>query len=434
MSSPSLFRKIINRPELRQAGLITFATICAQIVLLGTAPLLARLYSPADFGRLSLFMNSSMLGGAVAALCYEVAILLPKRRIIAEVAFRLSVYLSLVVSLLCAVIYIGFKHWSDIPYLFSHGFYDFALIYVATFLTAWFNSFGLVQSRAKRYGPVALSKFNNSLIPSLTQIGFGLAAVQSIGLQLGRVIGLFATVLILGSRWPEGFSWKRLLRRPRWRALRLVLVRYRDSIIHVPRVLLVRAGSMLPSIMLLSAFGPTVAGLYFFAERLVERPGMLLSDALSRIPLRVFAERVAHNKPVLRLSLLYTLGCSVLVVPGVALVGFFSEPLFRVLFGSVWIPAANYAVILAFLAGVRLASLPMTALIPVLRVHGWTVWLDGIFFMRVFVFPLAASYGFDAFMAVKIYAGLGILYSILNVIFVYSAARRYDLKLKASTP
>lgn len=53
-------------------------TVFAQILLVLVAPILTRLYSPADYGTFSLFSSISIIIGNVVCLRYEGAIVLPQ--------------------------------------------------------------------------------------------------------------------------------------------------------------------------------------------------------------------------------------------------------------------------------------------------------------------------------------------------------------------
>src|SRR5262249_50750005 len=150
----------------------------------------------------------------------------------------------------------------------------------------------------------------------------------------------------------------------------------------------------------LGAYGPVVAGLYFFGARLVERPGMLLGDALSRVPMKQFAERCKRGAPLTRAALLYTLAVGLPVVLSVGLLALLAHPLFHFAFGKRWFPAADYTVILAVWAPIRLASLPMATLTTVVRVQRISFYVDAAFSARVLVIPFLAARGADALATV----------------------------------
>jgi O-antigen/teichoic acid export membrane protein len=177
-----------------------------------------------------------------------------------------------------------------------------------------------------------------------------------------------------------------------------------------------------------------VAGLYFFAQRLIERPGMLLGDSLTRVPMKQFAARVQARKRLTRAALLYTLAVGAPVVLGVSVLALGAHPLFRIIFGARWEPAAGYAVILAGWAAIRLASLPMATLTTVLRVQKLSFWADAVFSARVVAIPLMAAHHASALMAVAAFCGLSIVYHLVIVGIGLNAALRYDRALAPAPP
>jgi O-antigen/teichoic acid export membrane protein len=209
---------------------------------------------------------------------------------------------------------------------------------------------------------------------------------------------------------------------------------YRDFLVQVPRQLLVRGATMLPAALLLGAYGPTVAGLYFFAQRLIERPGMLLGDSLTRVPMKQFALRVQQGKKLTRASLLYTAAVGGPVVLGVLLLALIAHPLFRMLFGHRWDGAADYAVVLAGWAAIRLASLPMATLTTVLRVQKMSFWVDAVFAARVAVIPVMAAHHASAIAAIAAFCVLSAVYHLIIVVLGLVVALRYDRALAAPTP
>jgi O-antigen/teichoic acid export membrane protein len=206
---------------------------------------------------------------------------------------------------------------------------------------------------------------------------------------------------------------------------------YKDFLLQVPRQFLVRGATMLPAALLLGSYGPTVAGFYFFAQRLIERPGMLLGDSLTRVPMKQFAIRVHDRKLLTRAALLYTLAVGTPVILGVGLLALVAHPLFHFVFGARWEPAAGYAVVLAGWAAIRLTSLPMATLTTVLRVQKMSFWVDALFSARVMIIPMMAAHRFSALAAVAAFCGLSVIYHLVIVAIGLFAALRYD---RALTP
>jgi O-antigen/teichoic acid export membrane protein len=117
------------------------------------------------------------------------------------------------------------------------------------------------------------------------------------------------------------------------------------------------------------------------------------------------------------------------VIGGVVLLALIAHPLFRVAFGAQWEAAADYAVILAWWAAIRLTSLPMATLTTVLRVQKLSFYVDALFALRVIIIPILAHRHVGAFGAVSAFCGLSIVYHLIIVSVGIWAAMRYDRAL-----
>jgi len=418
-------RRLSRRPEARHVGILTSGSIVAQVMLLATTPWLSRLFAPDSFGLFSLMLSISTIGGAVGGLCYEVAVILPRSRLAALSLYRLAFFLSLIVPCLVTGLLALVQHL--FPALLGRtltaDFYFYCL--AATALTTQINVLCYGHSRAGHYGPISVNKITQTLLPAAAQIGLAYLGMAADGLMLGRVLGLLGSEVWLSRKLQNPYR-LRDMTQARLAPMIAAGKTYKDFLLQVPRQFLVRGATMLPAALLLGSYGPTVAGLYFFAQRLIERPGMLLGDSLTRVPMKQFAIRVHDRKLLTRAALLYTLAVGTPVILGVAVLALVAHPLFHFVFGARWEPAASYAVVLAGWAAIRLTSLPMATLTTVLRVQKMSFWVDALFSARVMVIPLMAAHHFSALAAVAAFCGLSVIYHLVIVAIGLFAALRYD--------
>jgi len=429
MAIAQRLQTLSRRPEARHAGLLISGSMAAQVALLATAPLLARLFPPQDFGIFSLMLIVSTIGGSIGGLCYEVAVILPRSRLAAVSLYRLAFLLSLLTPFLTVGLVALVQHL--LPGLMGAPrdvlFYVYCIAGAA--LTAQLNLLGYGHSRAEQYEPVSVNKLTQALLPALAQIGLALIGMTGQGLMLGRVLGLWASAAWLSRGLPSGYR-PRDLFRARPAALWTVARTYRDFLTHVPRQLLVRGSSMLPAALLLGTYGPTVAGLYFFAQRLIERPGMLLGDSLTRVPMKQFAKRVHAGRKLTRAALLYTAAVSAPVLLGVALLTAIAHPLFRIVFGPQWEGAADYALVLAGWAAIRMISLPMGTIPTVLRKQKLSFWMDAAFALRVLLIPALAAHGAGPLTAIGAFCGVSVVYHLSIMALGWVVALRHDRTLQ----
>ncbi len=101
-----LIKGKLNNPLLKSFGVLLSGTLFAQGIGYAIAPILTRLYSPAEFGELALFMRITGFISAVATLRYELAIPLPKEDkdayLLYRVAYRIGFFVVVFITLLFA--------------------------------------------------------------------------------------------------------------------------------------------------------------------------------------------------------------------------------------------------------------------------------------------------------------------------------------------
>lgn len=426
---PEPVRRLLQRKAVKNAGILTGGTMLAQVVTLASTPLLSRLYGPEQFGLLGLLMNIATMGGSVGALCYEMAILQPRSERTARALFALSIQLSFAASLIVMAIIWALDAWRHGVFGRPLDLWFYVFCYVGVLTSVQLNALSLAQSRRDLFRPMAISKINQTLLPTVFQIGFGFLKNVDLGLMAGRTIGLIGTNLVMQRAQPAGYRMRDAFR-ARPHDLWAVAKRYKDYMFHVPRQLLMRGATTAPPILLIASYGPVAGGLFFFAQRIVERPGMLLADTLTRLPMQQFSNLVAKRKPLTRSALLYSAACGAPVIAGCLLLALIARPVVPVLFGHRWAPAADYAVVLGFWAAIRLSTLPMATLVAVLRIQRSSLVIDIVFFARLLVIPWMAHRGYTAIQAVAVFCVLSVAYHLAIFALGLYASLRYDRTLK----
>ncbi len=417
--------------DARHAGLLIGATALGQAALLGTLPILARLYPPADWGMLVTLTALATVGASISALCYDSAIVLPRSDRAARALFALSLRVIAATSA-CGGVAAFLAHLA-MPTALGGG--DAAIFALGFFVYSLgggvISALGHALGRGKRYRPIALSKITQTAGPSLAQVVVGVAGfLGANGLVAGRGFGLIGAAGLMSIAAPAGYRLGDAARTPR-ADMAAAARMYRDVMLQAPRQLLVRGATALPAAFMVASYGAAAGALFFFAQRLVERPGALMGDTLSRLPMRRFAQLRAERKPLCRAALVWTAAIATPIVAGVALAAALADQIVAVLFGPAWVEAGGYVVVMSVWAGARLLAMPLTTLIFVLRQHKLGLTLDGVFGLRALAIPITAYVGGDALVALSIFSGLSVLYHALHMAIGVRAARRHDRALHA---
>src|SRR5690625_2213325 len=99
--------KLINfskKPFVRNVIILASGTAAAQIITMVLSPIITRLYGPEAFGLMGAFMAIVNIVAPIAALTYPIAIVLPRRDQDAKMIIRLSMLITISISIISLII------------------------------------------------------------------------------------------------------------------------------------------------------------------------------------------------------------------------------------------------------------------------------------------------------------------------------------------
>lgn len=345
------------------------ATLASQGAGVLAAPVLTRLYAPAEFGTYAAGLSIVSIVTVVACLRYEQAIPLPADAVTVA---------SLVT--LCAVLTVGSTIVLGLVLLVLGGALGAVLgvpadrltapILVAVLGGALYAVAAGWAVRAGAFGEIARTRVTQALGLVVLQVGFGLARAGSAGLLLGDAFGRSAGTLRLARRlWSAEAS---AFRRVSLGTTREAALRYRRfATLSTPSALLDVVAITAPTLIVVALFGPTVGGWYLLASRIAAIPNGLAAASLGLVYLGDAARQTREDPARLRAVFLEAVRRLFLVglFPTLGLV--VAAPwFFPLVFGARWAEAGLYAVVLAPMSFAQLISSPVSGTLVVLERQG----------------------------------------------------------------
>ncbi|MBA3562429.1 MAG: oligosaccharide flippase family protein [Gammaproteobacteria bacterium] len=328
------------------ATMMSGKSIAAGIALV-TMPIIARLFSPSDFGIAALFLSLGVVVSNVGALRYENALVLPDQEaealLLMAFAYRLLIFVCAVLLLI-----IGGYELSDltVPVLESLGMWLWLLplsVLLLTMVTIQENWL----ARRKMFKVVATSMVVGTAVTGGARIGFGALAGSSVfGLVVGHMFGQVFRLAVQKSASSEGF--RATFRPVGWTAIRRIATKYSDfPRLNAPAALLTAATQQLPVILFGVLFSPAVVGFYAMATRVSHVPIVVVANSVRRVFLQKAAE-IGHRGRSLRSAFLLSTGGLVLLGAGpLAVLWFSGQPLATWLLGERWSEAGRYLEIIS---------------------------------------------------------------------------------------
>ena len=404
------------------------ATALGGLIVIVASPLVARLYSPSQFGSLGVFATTLSLVMVVAALRYDLAIPYPKQD--AEAASVLIVALLSIVltSSLCALLILA-----GLPTLVPslRDSLSGRLIWwlpIGMCASASYAALSLWMVRRRDFATIGRTKVTQGVLQAGSQILFGAIKLGATGLIAGLILGSSAGVLRL---------WRQVRRQDphmfeQISTLGLIATARaykRFPLYSSPAVLLDSATGAMPLLFIATQFGPASAGLFTLVQRVLAMPLALLTVNLGQLVFGDFAE-LRRADPKSLMSIFRRRGFQVgFIGLAILLPMLFVVPLFlpRV-FGERWRDASMYLLILSPMIYAGFVSAPFGFVIDVLRRQDLHLLRDSVR-AAVMAFALVISAhvhaGWRASLAIISFAGVvnGIVSLLVSRYAISSHAR-----------
>jgi O-antigen/teichoic acid export membrane protein len=355
------------REELRKRPAFTLfaSNIVAQVITLGLAPVLTRLYAPADFGVLGALTAVVVIVVPLLSLRYELA--LPRARDDRE---SLATMYVCAASIAIMTTVFTIAAWAllesfPIPALDPVREYIYVMPLVAA-AAAVFEVLGLEASRRGAVGSLARSKLTQAIAGGGAQLGFGFMKLGALGLLLGFLVNQSAGITRLFH--------KLVLKHPAAGEVsvaqaKAAAIEHRDYPLYTSwSSSLDMVARWAVQIAITVYWDPKVGGFIFLADRVIGRPLLILSTALLPVFVAEFG-RAIHEAPE-RLRTIFFASFrrqAAVSLLWTALVVSLAPLLFGPLFGPSWAAAVAYVQVMS------LAIAPGTTLAPV----GYTLQLLG---------------------------------------------------------
>lgn len=396
----------------------------AAIIALVTMPIVASLFTPADFGAAAIFVSAVGMLSTVATLRYGRAIILPE-------------------SDATATNILGFAHRVAIAYCGAVYFIIFALdlmdvtpvtlellgnwkwaIPVGIWLTAVVGIQEGWLTRQKGFAKISRTLVVGNLTSSGVRIGNGLAYGTSVsGLIVGDLCGRLGRLLM--QLREHRLVMSATVSKESVHESRSIARHYSDfPLFNAPAGFVFSLGQNLPVLLFGTMFGPAVAGFYAMSHRLSRAPMSLVATSMRRVFLQKVASITNQNR-----SLMKAFSLSLI---GLALVGFlpfitlylFGQEILGWLLGDEWIEAGRFLEITApWLLSIWI-SVPCNPIFVVLRRQKlWLIMTSTLTVLRLAAFGIASLLDSDPAKTLHLFVLATIFGHSITIVVAYSLIR-----------
>jgi lipopolysaccharide exporter len=414
-----LIKKILKSDFLKSTLTLTSGTTLSQAISILTAPILTRIFLPAEYDVLGIYLMVTGILGALVTMQSHNIIVTEENDEIAEKVVSLSVYISIAVSL-AALVLIG------VIDLFSFKWYEekyssawYYLIPVSLLFNGWNMTFSSLAVRKKEFKALSFNKIIAAIFVPVFSISLGLLVKGPAGLIIGLLISQSVATVLLGNRFLSRYQIQLFLRISEVRQL---LFANRGFIKYaVPSETMNGIVYQLPVIMIAAFYNaPGVIGNFNLSNRMLSMPVQLISTSI----LDVFRQKASKEygaKKECRSTYIKTFlllfGSSLL--PFLILL-FFAPYIFKIVFGSNWELAGTFSQIMAPFFFLKFIVSPLSYMFYIAGRQKEDFIAHIIMSIAVFLsFFICRFYSSDVLVSLVAYT------TVYSIIYIYYLIRSY---------
>lgn len=408
------------------ATMMSGRAVAAGIALV-TMPIVARLFTPDDFGVVALFLSIVGIISNIAALRYEGALVLPKEdeEALTLMAFAYRVLLTFFIAML---LFLVLYSWTgaSLQALELLGAWKW-LLPVGVLLTTSLHIQESWLTRKQRFRVVAVSLVAGNGVTGGTRIASGLIAGSSVfGLIGGNLVGISCRLLIQSSSSIDGL--RATFRRISWQKLRRVARRYADfPKLNAPAAIVSSLGQDLPVLLMGVMFTPAVAGFYAMANRLSRVPIEIVANSMRKVFLQKAAEIKNRGRSLRKAFLLTTGGLALLGLLPVICIWFFGQPLLTWLLGARWFEAGRYLEIMAPWLFMAWLIAPTNSIFIVLRKQRSFLVLQTVLTtLKLMAFGVAFAIGAGSDWTLQAFVSVTVVGQLVTIAVAWILISRHD--------
>ena len=330
-------------------------TFISQAISLLTTPILTRIFSPDDYGRIAVYTSIIAVMEACASLSYASGIALDREMKDAKATTQLCVIITCAVGILGALAVGAINLWVDGDELLRLFIIVLPVMVIFPDIAAAYEGW---LKRCKRYTSIGVLNIVNVALTFLFSLGMGLLGYKSTGLLIARCVSavLFAAVVYIV-----------VLKATDYRQYtvtvadlkRQALVHKRFPMFQMPFIVMNSFSGNLPTVIMSANFPAGEVGVYTKATSISSIPSQVIGKAVGSVFYQEGA--LLDNEEELRKVSLFTfkrllaLGC--LLAFGLASLG---PAVFGLVLGEEWYRAGVCSAIIAPLIAAVFVNQPLS--------------------------------------------------------------------------
>jgi len=417
-----LFRRFFTSRFVRSVATLSSGQVVAAVIMFLAAPVLGRLYLPAEYGVLAIYLSIASVLVGVGNWQYAQGIIVESRDNKAEVLLRLCFITSAITSVVAAVVAMGIVYYPNTSGDWQQARIWFVALPFSTFIGGVVAAWTAMANRNQMYRAMATIQIVSVSLTVIASITMGVMGFGYVGLMISHFLGQLLTFFTYGY-----LMYNRHRKNHKIGKNQLLVMGRKHkgfALFTAPSTFLSSFAMQFPVFVLGLMGAVDMIGLFSRARQLLTMPITLLGGAVAQVFQRRAAIDFAREGtcyPLYKKTFLMLAGVG--IVP-VALLAIWAPDIFEIFLGPNWREAGNVARILAPLLFIRLICNPLSTVFFITNSQR-----EGLF-LTIGTVLLIISFSFCSYALD--YGELGIIisfamaYSIAYTIFLF---RSYQLSM-----
>lgn len=385
--------------------LLTSGTALSQILNMFFSPMITRLYTPDEYGVLSIYIAVLSTLSFIGTLNYDMGIPIAEDD---EKAINLLVIsiIALISSLTLLVTVFILSGPQLLNFLNANTLVNYIyLIPIGLFLKGIYSIFVQWAYRDKDFKTITHTKLTQTIFKNGTKLFFGVIVKGPIGLLIGHIVGECSGIFALAVK--PIIKKKYLINKIKKSELISLAKTYKDFPLYTtPRRYLGDVTISMPIILLTTLHGSQVAGFYGLANTIIQMPMNLIGNSISDV---YYAECAAlKNSNPEGIQTLSNKLLKVLIIIGLIpliILMLWGPSLFGLVYGAEWSEAGDYARILSISIFARFIFKPISNIFDIFEKQKFAFIINIFRIVLVFlVFGISMYLNFSIYVTISFYS------------------------------
>lgn len=354
-------QKQLKHRFIRALSVLVAGSAVSSVILLCITPILTRLYTPEDFGVLSIFTSILYVLMIIVSFRYEAALVLPKKKNAALALLFIANASTFIVAGLVILLLIltPFTTWIGIGE--THSFFwilGLSLLFVGIFQSM--NNWAL---RYEQYDIINRAKISMNTGQGFGQLLFGFLNMGVIGLLLGEMLGRLTGMM----------QYIRYYRKDLLASQKTSLQQMKEMVIRYKKFPLVSSISNviysvavnLPPLFLAAYFDVATAGFYYLAQKILTVPENLVGFSATQVYLSQAAKMMQDGQDLKKHCLETVKHLFVIAFVIIVSIDIFAPIGFTFFFGHGWDTTVTFIQILSLMYFTKMVLQPINGVFQV---------------------------------------------------------------------